>query len=128
MAILRSHHIALRSPNFPAAKAFYTETLDFPVVGGIPGMDIVFIAIGGTTIELIPGEKEAENACRPSCGLLHLAFEVDDVDKTYADLVMKGVAFFVEPKSVGDIRLAFFHDPDGNELELFHSPTLTWVK
>jgi catechol 2,3-dioxygenase-like lactoylglutathione lyase family enzyme len=38
----------------------------------------------------------------------------------------KGVEFFIEPKNVGDIRLAFFRDPDGNELELFQSPTLTW--
>jgi hypothetical protein len=40
--------------------------------------------------------------------------------------VGKGVSFFVEPRGVGDIRLAFFKDPDGNELEIFQSPTLTW--
>jgi catechol 2,3-dioxygenase-like lactoylglutathione lyase family enzyme len=127
MAILNSHHIALRSPNLAAAKAFYTETLGFPIVGKIPGADVVFIDIGGTTIELV-GSPTAPESERPGCGFMHLAFEVDDVDKTYADLVLKGVQFFIEPKSVGDIRLAFFRDPDGNELELFQSPTLTWKK
>jgi len=85
-----------------------------------------FIDIGGTTIELMQGP--AGDMERPSRGFMHLAFEVDDVDATYADLLMKGVEFFVEPKNVGDIRLAFFRDPDGNELELFQSPTLTWKR
>jgi glyoxylase I family protein len=127
MSELTCHHIALRSPNYEKAKEFYTETLGLPIVGQIEGKEIVFIDIGGTTIELMssPSPKESE---RPGCGFMHLAFEVDDVDAVYADLVLKGVDFFIEPKNVGDIRLAFFRDPDGNELELFHSPTLTWKK
>jgi glyoxylase I family protein len=124
MAILGSHHIALKTTNFAAMKAFYTETLGFPIAGGIPGSEICFIDIGGTTIELLP-LAEGEAAKSP-VGFVHLAFEADDVDATYADLVGKGVSFFVEPRGVGDIRLAFFKDPDGNELEIFQSPTLTW--
>ncbi|MHB1294152.1 MAG: VOC family protein [Anaerolineae bacterium] len=123
MAIIKSHHIALKTPDFARAKAFYTETLGFPVLGQIPGKDVVFIGIGGTTIELMEGQMD-EPQTQPRCGFMHLAFEVDDVDSTYADLVLKGVEFFVEPKNVGDICLAFFRDPDGNELELFSSPTL----
>lgn len=124
MAILKVHHIALKSPNYEKAKAFYTQVMGFPLVGQIPGKDIVFIDIGGATIELISTEPGCHEC--PASGFVHLAFEVDDVDATYRDLVSKGVAFFIEPKDVGDIRLAFFRDPDGNELELFHSPTLTW--
>jgi catechol 2,3-dioxygenase-like lactoylglutathione lyase family enzyme len=123
MAIVRSHHIALKSTKWQESKVFYTDTLGFPVVGRIPGKDIVFIDIGGTTIELMGAEQAGP---RPVSGFVHLAFEVDDVDATHADLVSKGVTFTVEPKDVGDIRLAFFVDPDGNQLELFKSPTLTW--
>ena len=125
MAFVKSHHIAMRSPNFEATKAFYTETLGFPIVGQIPGGSVVFIDIGGTTIELVPAPGTGP-VRKADCGLVHLALEVDDVDATYEELSSKGVAFFIQPKSVGDIRLAFFHDPDGNELELFQSPTLTW--
>jgi catechol 2,3-dioxygenase-like lactoylglutathione lyase family enzyme len=127
MAILGAHHIAVKSPNFARAKAFYTETLGFPIAGQIPGRDVVFIDIGGTTIELVQGSAP-EGQERPGCGFMHLALEVDDVDATYADLVFKGVEFFIEPKSAGDIRLAFFRDPDGNELELFQSPSLSWKR
>lgn len=125
MAIVRSHHIALQVRDVPVSKAFYTETLGFPVLGQIPGREIYFIGIGGTCIELMAAKPEAEFRA-PQAGLVHLAFEVDDVDATYADLRAKGVKFTVEPKDVGDIRLAFFTDPDGNTLELFKSPTLTW--
>ena len=127
MAILHAHHIALRTPHFERAKAFYTGILGFPTKGQLPGPNWVFIDIGGTTIELVQGPV-AEDYCPPGCGFMHLAFEVDSVDATYADLVLKGVEFFIEPKTVGDIRLAFFRDPDGNELELFQSPSLSWAK
>jgi glyoxylase I family protein len=126
MSILNSHHIAMKTPDFRRAKTFYTETLGFPIAGKL-GDNIVFIDIGGTTIELMAtGDMPPEQ--RPACGLMHLAFECDDVDATYGDLAAKGVEFHVQPKSVGDIRLAFFKDPDGNELELFQSPSLTWSK
>jgi len=124
MAILGSHHIALRTNRFAEMKAFHTEKLGFPVVGSIEGSDICFIDIGGTTIELLPTEEGAN--ATPMCGFVHLAFETDDTDATYAELTAKGVTFHVLPRDAGDIRLAFFKDPDGNELEIFHSPTLTW--
>ncbi|MGI6380698.1 MAG: VOC family protein [Anaerolineae bacterium] len=122
---LRSHHIALRVTDYARARQFYTEVLEMPVLGQIPGREIEFLGIGGTTIELMGG-AEPESLAKPQAGLIHLAFEVEDVDATYRELSDRGVTFTVEPKSVGDLRVAFFVDPDGNELELFRSPTLTW--
>ncbi len=122
---LRSHHIALRVTDYARARQFYTEVLELPVMGQIPGKEIEFLGIGGTTIELMGG-ADPESLAKPQAGLIHLAFEVEDVDATYRELRDRGVTFTVEPKSVGDLRVAFFVDPDGNELELFASPTLTW--
>jgi len=126
MSILRSHHIALKTPDFQRAKAFYTEVLGFDVVGDIPGRDIIFIDIGGTTIELIGTEAQPTGE-EPQTGLVHLAFEVDDVDATFQELKEKDVVFHIEPTQVGDIRLAFFRDPDGNPLELFKCERLHWA-
>ena len=53
MSIGRIHHIAIKATDLAKAKTFYTETLGFPIVGGIPNSEIVFINIGGTTIELM---------------------------------------------------------------------------
>ena len=126
MAFLGSHHIAMKAVNFEAVKAFYTETLGFEIIGTL-GASVVFIDIGGTTIELSPA---AEGVCpqpTPGCGLLHLAWEVDDVTATADLLKAKGVEFFIEPKVINDdLEIAFFKDPDGNELELFKSKSLTW--
>ena len=117
----KSHHVALRAVKFEETKAFYTETLGMPVVAGIPGTPVAFIDIGGTTIELVPAQEAGP---KPVSGLAHLAFQVDDVDAAYEELAAKGITFHVTPRDMGDIRLAFFSDPDGNELELFCSPTI----
>lgn len=123
MAQFRTHHIALRTPDFPRAKAFYTETLGLNVVGQIPGRDIVFLDIGGATIELMAAPDQAPGAAG---AFAHVAFQVEDVDAVYQELAAKGVPFFIEPRGVGNLRIAFFRDPDGNALELFNSPDLRW--
>lgn len=101
-------------------RDFYVEVLGFPQVGAFRGHPIIFIDAGTTTIELIKAD-----AASPGAGgaWAHLAFEVDDVDATFAELIEKGVAFHVQPKGFPAdepaARIAFFKDPDGNELELF---------
>ena len=126
MAILRSHHFAFKTGQLATMKAFYTEPLGFKIVGQIPGKEVYFINLGGTTLEMSGVEAQATGE-PPACGLVHMAFEVDDVDQTYEELKAKGVEFFITPRNAGDIRLAFFKDPDGNQLELFRSPSLTWA-
>lgn len=118
MQVTGTHHVALVTGNFEELKRFYTETLGLPVVGGFPGRNIVFIQAGSTTIELI--ERAGFS---PSAGSFdHLAFQVADIDATYAELKALGVPFHVDPKDFPDtnpaVRLAFFRDPDGNALEL----------
>ncbi len=119
----RAHHIALRTPDFARAKAFYTEILGLPVAAEMPGRECVFIDIGGTTIELT-GAKDQEPGAPGA--FAHLAFQVDDVDATWAELKAKGVSFFIEPRDAGAMRIAFFRDPDGNPLELFQSDVYRW--
>jgi len=122
---LKSHHISIKTGNFDEMKRFYTEVLGFRQVGCFEGRDIVFLDIGGTTIELT-GSDEPVEVIAPAGGIVHMAYETDDVDAAYKELADQGVEFFVGPKDYQDVRLAFFYDPDGNQLELFKSPSLTW--
>ena len=56
-------------------------------------------------------------------GNRHLAFYVGDVDAEAARLREAGAEFTIEPQDVtGDVRLAFFLDPDGTLLELLSGP------
>ena len=48
----------------------------------------------------------------------HLALHVDDVEATRSDLEAKGVTFAGETLDTGVCLMAFFTDPDGNDLML----------
>jgi len=130
MHILRTHHLAITTASFASLRIFYTEMLGLPVVGGFDGHDIIFLDAGSTLIELIgepaetagsdSDESYAARSARP--GWHHLAWEVDDVDATYAELSARGIPFSVPPEDfppeAPSMRIAFFQDPDGNLLEL----------
>jgi catechol 2,3-dioxygenase-like lactoylglutathione lyase family enzyme len=48
----------------------------------------------------------------------HLALHVDDVAAARAELEAKGVEFFGDTLDTGVCHMAFFTDPDGNDLML----------
>jgi catechol 2,3-dioxygenase-like lactoylglutathione lyase family enzyme len=50
----------------------------------------------------------------------HLALHVDDVAEARAELEAKGVTFVGETLDTGVCHMAFFTDPDGNDLLLHH--------
>jgi len=55
----------------------------------------------------------------------HLALHVDDVAAARAELEERGVEFFGEIMDTGVCHMAFFNDPDGNDLMLHkrYAPT-----
>jgi len=53
----------------------------------------------------------------------HITFSVDDMEATTTDLKEKGVVFNLEPISMeGGIKVAFFKDPEGVQIELVEYP------
>lgn len=148
--LLGVHHVAIHTRNLARLRAFYVDMLGFAVVGGFPEHGIVFVDAGDTLIELIEdghieashvedhrnmgGEIEAPpradrsptvaSVAEPArrVGWNHLAWEVADVDATFAELVARGVAPRSPPESFPPeapaFRVAFVADPDGNLLEL----------
>jgi lactoylglutathione lyase len=117
--IVGSHHVALLTARFDLLRQFYGETLGLAEIGGYPERGIVFFRIGMIGIELIANDQ-AEPVQRGGWG--HVALEVMDVDAAVAELEGRGVRFHVPPKDfpddTPDARIAFFRDPDGNELQL----------
>jgi catechol 2,3-dioxygenase-like lactoylglutathione lyase family enzyme len=135
MRILSTHHLAITTSQFGRLRDFYERTLGLPVVGGFPGHDIVFIAAGTTTIELIGQDTPADDTAADEDatestlaararrrGWHHLAWEVEDVDAAFAELAAAGVPVHSPPESfppdAPTMRIAFLRDPDGNLLEL----------
>lgn len=119
LEIVGSHHVALLTARFDLLRQFYGETLGLVEIGGYPERGIVFFRIGMIGIELIANEQ-IQTGHRGGWG--HVALEVVDVDVTVAELEGRGVVFHVPPKDfpddAPDARIAFFRDPDGNEMQL----------
>jgi catechol 2,3-dioxygenase-like lactoylglutathione lyase family enzyme len=120
MHILSTHHVAISTSDLARLRAFYTETLGLPIVGGFPGQSIIFIGAGGMAIEI--EEETGPAAGTHRAGWNHLAWEVADVDAACAELSARGVPFPIAPQDfppeTPTMRVAFFEDPDGNLIEL----------
>jgi catechol 2,3-dioxygenase-like lactoylglutathione lyase family enzyme len=92
--------------------------------GGIDLRMVKLIAEDGGMIELLyyashPQPDRGENKLYET-GPTHVAFTVDDVDRTYADWTAKGIRCNSEPvvSPDGKAKLFFCQDPDGTFLEI----------
>ena len=146
--ILGTHHVAIHTLDLARLRAFYVDTLGLPVVGGFPEHGILFVAAGGTIVELVeapardmratgdptPGVPTSpehwpsgEANAGDQHGWSHLAWVVEDVDAAYAELGARGVSLRSPPESFPPeapaFRIAFVADPDGNLLELLQPLT-----
>jgi glyoxylase I family protein len=106
-------------------EAFYTRWLGFERVRVFkPGQpdEFVMLRLGSTCIEFFGTDDGTTAAPGPlPVGFRHLAFEVPDLDAKVSDMKAAGV-------EMGDIidcdamvkgmRVCFFSDPEGNQLEL----------
>ena len=119
MQITGTHHVAICTPNYKTMCDFYIHTLGLKQVGSFTHRNILFVDAGSTTIEIIERNEPLVLARQ---GWVHFAFEVKDIDAAFKELTAKGIKFHIEPKLFPEsdpaVKLAFFKDPDGNELEL----------
>jgi catechol 2,3-dioxygenase-like lactoylglutathione lyase family enzyme len=138
------HHIGITVPDLERGIDFYHGVLglefstepspvfDDPRLGqavGVPGANLkqVCLVCGESMVELLEytqPEPPNEAPLPPNgIGAAHMAFRVDDIERSKAELEAKGVEFRSEINVVDDGVLAgwrwvYFTDPDGNMLEL----------
>ena len=78
------------------------------------------LKLGECELEIFSGKNNPKRPSYPeACGLRHLAFKVDDIEKEVEELKALGIE--VEPIRLDEItkkRMTFFQDPDGLPLEL----------
>jgi len=133
-ASMKGHHVAVRVPDFEAAKRWYVEKLDFRVIHEWPYADQKLAYVGPATddafyVELL-GDGEPKPIPKPVytdlgdslrlAGYHHFCLNVADMDATVAELRRRGVTIVTEPFELPVIqrRLAFIADPFGNLIEL----------
>lgn len=128
MQIRRIHHIAVIGTDYERSKAFYTGILGFTVKSEVYRAErdswMGDLALNGEYIlELFSFPSPPPRASGPEAvGLRHLAFEVDDVEGSIAELTGKGVRceeVRIDPHT--GHKMAFFFDPDGLPLEVYEA-------
>jgi catechol 2,3-dioxygenase-like lactoylglutathione lyase family enzyme len=95
-----------------ASITFYRDTLGLPLVSN----DYVArFDLDGALVELV---RRPPGSVVPGSGNARLCFSVENLHETLKELHARGIATGeIQNKKGG--RLAFFHDPDGNELCLW---------
>lgn len=119
------HHVAILVRDYDKSRRFYVDQLGFKVVRenvrpdrGDVKLDL---ELNGLELEIFSASDDAPP--RPTypeaLGLRHLAFRVESVEKTAAELNALGIK--TERIRIDEFSkkpFTFFHDPDGLPLEL----------
>lgn len=124
MNLQQIHHVAIIASDYARAKDFYVNKLGFPVIREVyreqRGDYILTLKLGDSEIELFGMPNPPARVTNPeACGLRHLAFRVEDIEATVAELNALGIE--TEPLRMDpytNCRMTFFRDPDGLPLEL----------
>ncbi|MBI4429859.1 MAG: VOC family protein [Ignavibacteriales bacterium] len=123
--ISRIDHTTMTVRSLERSVNFYTNLIGFVVDHDmwIPeaNLKIVFLRIGDTMLELFGVPKVdgvAISEKNEVVGYKHICLLTDGVDREYERLSQAGVKFHVPPKNVQNVRVAFFKDPDGMDIEL----------
>lgn len=124
MNLNKIHHIAIIVSNYEISKNFYVNLLGFKVIRENYREDRnsykLDLKIGDSEIELFSMNECPKRLTRPeACGLRHLAFYVNNIEKVIEELNLNGIV--TEPIRIDEYtgkKFTFFNDPDGLPLEL----------
>lgn len=109
------NQVTLEASDFDASLSFYQAI----------GLKLIVLSEGRyARFELPSGSStlSIHHADTPNVGKGVLYFEVDDVDKRYAELSEAGIEFETSPRDESwKWREARFTDPAGNRLCLYHA-------
>jgi glyoxylase I family protein len=116
----RMEHFALFADDLEALRDFYMGVMGMTLLLDNSKAPVAGYFLGdenGTSLEIIARPPGAESANQRY--VCHIAFSVDDVPATRADLESKGFVF--ETDTVVDtdaFKTCFFRDPQGNRLQI----------
>jgi catechol 2,3-dioxygenase-like lactoylglutathione lyase family enzyme len=115
-------HLALNVRDLAGMKRFYQDLLGF-VVEWEPDAENIYLTSGTDNLALHLSTKEI-GAASPLDHLGLIVREPEDVDRWATFLEERGVAMVAQPRTHRDgARSCYFHDPDGNSVQvIFHPP------
>ncbi|HEV7156828.1 MAG TPA: VOC family protein [Caulobacteraceae bacterium] len=129
MKIQSLGHVVLKVSDLARAEAFYAGVLGLPLCARMDqgGPKMAFFSLGNHhDFAVLEVGGEAATASGP--GLHHVAFKIgDDLDHLReAKSVLEGAGIAVTPIDHEVTKSLYFHDPDGNEIEVYVDASSAW--
>jgi len=129
MHVTKLLHTRMRVSDMDETIKFYTTVLGLEVLERKTSPRVSHLAF----LKVPNSEELIELASYPPSGpvhvqedLVHLAFQIDNVDAAIRDLTAKGVKITDGPtRSSSGSRFIFIDAPDGYEIELIERPPAT---
>ncbi|MBR3249848.1 MAG: VOC family protein [Clostridia bacterium] len=125
MLLSKIHHIAIIGSNYDKTKDFYVNKLGFSVIRENYRKERndwkIDLELGeNIELEVFIENNPPSRVSRPeACGLRHLAFEVENVEKTVIKLERMGIKCEpIREDTYTGKKMTFFFDPDGLPLEI----------
>jgi len=124
MNLTKVHHVAIIGTDYEKSKHFYVDLLGFEVIREIYREHRddwkIDLRLADCELELFIIKTAPKRPSYPeAAGLRHLAFAVESVDATVAELNALGIE--TEPVRIDEVtgkKMTFFADPDGLPLEI----------
>ncbi|TDE43914.1 VOC family protein [Flavobacterium rhamnosiphilum] len=120
------HHIAIICSDYQKSKTFYTTVLGLTIIQEIyreerQSYKLDLALNGNYVVELFSFPNPPQRPSRPeAAGLRHLAFEVDDIQKTRDFLVRQNInSEEIRVDEYTKKRFFFIADPDDLPIEFY---------
>ena len=124
MNLTTIHHIAIIVSDYQKSRDFYVNKLGFEVIRENYRKERddykLDLKLGSAELEIFGIANAPQRPNYPeACGLRHLAFKVDDIEETIAELQSLGIESEpIREDTFTGKKMPFFFDPDGLPLEL----------
>ena len=114
----RIDHVVLRVRDLEAMAKFYQQVLGFSIVRRIERINLIQMKAGASMVDLMQGDRPAEGG-----NMDHVCFRIEPFDREdiLARLSPYGIALGEIMQRVGaegEGPSVYFHDPEGNQIEL----------
>lgn len=125
MNLKKIHHVAIIASDYNKSKDFYVNLLGLKIIREVYREERdsykLDLEIGDSQIELFSFKNSPKRPSYPeACGLRHIAFEVENIEKQVEELNKKGIE--VEEIRIDEFtgrKFTFFSDPDDLPIELY---------
>ncbi|HAT4243731.1 SMU1112c/YaeR family gloxylase I-like metalloprotein [Clostridium perfringens] len=125
MNLKKIHHVAIIASDYKKSKDFYVNLLGLKIIREVYREERdsykLDLEIGDSQIELFSFKNPPKRQSYPeACGLRHIAFEVENIEKQVRELKDKGIK--VEEIRIDEFtgrKFTFFSDPDDLPIELY---------